>query len=303
MEELDRDGLPWMYLGKAMIYMIARRPRLPHTGPMPHRAPIRLGTTLVIAALGASLLLLIALGTSAFASIPGPGGTIFACYVKTGGALSVIDSTQKCASNQTSVTWNQIGPAGPSGLVGSAGPAGPTGASGPQGQPGLTGATGATGAIGSSGPMGPSGPAGPAGANGAAGATGLVGPVGPAGPAGVDGALGVAGPAGPIGPTGPAGVTNVTARPASFSIPGGPGGSPEAPQTFIQRCGTNEVATGGGFDLDPAGGLQILASRPEGPPADHAPAQLPSTAWQVTVVNTVSNTTRTLQIWVVCAAQ
>jgi hypothetical protein len=52
-------------------------------------------------------------GSVAYASIPGPGGVINACYVKTGGALSIIDSAARCASNQTSISWNQSGPEGP----------------------------------------------------------------------------------------------------------------------------------------------------------------------------------------------
>jgi hypothetical protein len=91
-------------------------------------------------------------GTAAFAataSIPGPGGVISGCYVKSGGVLRVIDSSvTTCKKDETSLNWNQTGPAGPTGPAGStgpagpAGPAGPTGATGPQGPQGATGATG-----------------------------------------------------------------------------------------------------------------------------------------------------------------
>ena len=58
---------------------------------------------------------------------PGPGGIISGCYVKTGGVLSVIDSAQKCASNQTCVNWNQNGPLpGHRGRLGAQGPPGGT---------------------------------------------------------------------------------------------------------------------------------------------------------------------------------
>ncbi len=101
-------------------------------------------------------------GTAAYAAtaaIPGPGGVIAGCYVKSGGVLRVIDSSvTTCKSNETSLDWNQTGAAGP------AGPAGPTG---PTGSPGPTGQTGATGPAGPTGPTGPAGPTGPEGSSNA----------------------------------------------------------------------------------------------------------------------------------------
>src|SRR5262245_57276572 len=86
-------------------------------------------------------------------SIPA-NGAIAGCYNKSGGTLRVIDaSVTKCASNETSLTWNQIGPQGP---VGPQGPAGPQGAVGPQGPVG---------------PQGQQGPAGPQGTPGVSQAT------------------------------------------------------------------------------------------------------------------------------------
>src|SRR6266566_5205126 len=82
---------------------------------------------------------------AAFASIPGPDGTITGCYKPSDGKLFIIDSTATCPSGTTTLTWNQTGPQGP------AGPQGQTGATGPQGS---TGATGATGPQGSAGVIG-----------------------------------------------------------------------------------------------------------------------------------------------------
>jgi hypothetical protein len=70
----------------------------------------------------------LAAGGIAYAQIPDPSGVIHGCYAKSGGALRVIDnSVTNCKSTETSLNWNQTGPAGP------AGPAGPQG---PQGEPG-----------------------------------------------------------------------------------------------------------------------------------------------------------------------
>lgn len=70
-------------------------------------------------------------GGVAYASIPDSAGVIHACYVKSGGALRVVDSA--CKSSETSLSWNQNGVPGP------AGPAGPPGAPGPAGPPGPAG--------------------------------------------------------------------------------------------------------------------------------------------------------------------
>jgi hypothetical protein len=123
-------------------------------------APPWLGRSAVITAI-----VLLLVGGVAYASIPGPGGVINGCYVKSGGALHVIDSGATCASNQTPLNWNQTGPQGPTG------PTGPQGAAGPSGPKGDTGATGSAG---SQGPTGPTGPTGPPGATGPAGPTKVV---------------------------------------------------------------------------------------------------------------------------------
>jgi hypothetical protein len=76
------------------------------------------------AALGVIVFGLAASGI-AYASIPDADGTIRACYMKSGGALHVIDaSVNNCKSGETSLTWNQTGPTGPAGPTGPQGPPG-----------------------------------------------------------------------------------------------------------------------------------------------------------------------------------
>jgi hypothetical protein len=54
----------------------------------------------------------------AFATIPGPGGVINACYKTNGGDLRVIDSNDQCKSSETALNFNQTGPPGPAGASG-----------------------------------------------------------------------------------------------------------------------------------------------------------------------------------------
>src|SRR6266498_5938593 len=91
-------------------------------------------------------------------------GTITACANPSGVLKLSTDGT--CKSNETLVTWNQVGPPGP---PGPAGPAGPTGPQGPSGPIGATGPQGPAGPQGPTGPAGPQGPAGPAGVSGVSG--------------------------------------------------------------------------------------------------------------------------------------
>lgn len=89
-------------------------------------------------------LLVLALGTNAFADIPDNGQVFHGC-VLTGesrgfdlfpssqpGSLRLIDTSrgQQCRPNEQAVTWNQTGPQGPSGPSGPTGPTGPTGPAG-----------------------------------------------------------------------------------------------------------------------------------------------------------------------------
>ena len=77
------------------------------------------------AAFGLATLLVAGL---AWATIPDAGGTIHACYSRSGGALRVIDaSVTNCKQGETSLSWKtegDPGPVGPTGAAGSAGPAG-----------------------------------------------------------------------------------------------------------------------------------------------------------------------------------
>jgi hypothetical protein len=80
----------------------------------------------------ALMALVAALSGTAIASIPGNFGYIQSCYVKSSGALRVIDlqAGQRCTSNETRLYWRHdvgVGPTGPPG------PAGPTGDTGPAG--------------------------------------------------------------------------------------------------------------------------------------------------------------------------
>jgi hypothetical protein len=123
--------------------------------------------TLVILA---TVTMALAITTSAFASIPDPGGVIHGCYEKNG-HLTVIDSSDACKSNQTSLNWNQTGPQGPQGAKGDTGPPGPTGPQGSKGDTGAVGLQGPQGLKGDTGAAGPQGVQGPAGAAGPAGVT------------------------------------------------------------------------------------------------------------------------------------
>jgi len=85
--------------------------------------------TVVLAAGAATL----ALGSFAWAAIPGGGGVISGCYDKASGQLRVTDATTNqpkgCSSKEAALAWNQTGPAGAPGVPGP---------KGPQGDPGLS---------------------------------------------------------------------------------------------------------------------------------------------------------------------
>jgi hypothetical protein len=88
---------------------------------------------------------LIAAG-AAVASIPGPGGVINGCYLKSGGTIRIIDaSVASCKASETAISWNQTGPMGPMGLTGPPGPKGEDGLQGVQGIQGVPGAPGVSG--------------------------------------------------------------------------------------------------------------------------------------------------------------
>lgn len=106
---------------------------------------------LMTSAVGALVAAAIA-GGVAYATIPGPDGTINGCYRISEddqkGQLRVVNDATACRSNEAPISWNQVGPQGPQGPSGQAGPPGPQGAPGPQGEQGIQG------------PQGPEGPKG-----------------------------------------------------------------------------------------------------------------------------------------------
>ncbi|WP_405061028.1 collagen-like protein [Kribbella sp. NBC_01505] len=99
---------------------------------------------------------LIGAGSVAYAAIPDPAGTVHGCYNKGGflqdkGALRVVQSGEKCRSNELAMTWNQKGPAGPQGFAGAQGVPGPQGVAGPKGNAGPQGVAGPKGDVGPAG--------------------------------------------------------------------------------------------------------------------------------------------------------
>ncbi len=97
--------------------------RITHSRPSP---------AMVVAAIA----LLVALGGVAAASIPGSGGVISACYLKTSGSLRVFDTSKpgasgRCHQNERTLTWNRQGPQGIRGQQGIQGVQGNTGPPGP----------------------------------------------------------------------------------------------------------------------------------------------------------------------------
>jgi hypothetical protein len=60
---------------------------------------------------GGALLGTLAAGGLVYATIPGTGGVIHACYSNGNGRLRVIDADagETCGSNETALNWNQIG--------------------------------------------------------------------------------------------------------------------------------------------------------------------------------------------------
>jgi hypothetical protein len=113
--------------------------------------PVTTGHVLVLLAIAVT----IGGATVAVASIPGPDGTVKACYKTSGsqkGVLRAIDHRKRCARRERTLTWNQQGQ---DGSQGAAGAAGPQGAQGAQGQQGAQGELGIQGAPGQTGPPGP----------------------------------------------------------------------------------------------------------------------------------------------------
>jgi hypothetical protein len=78
-----------------------------------------------VALIVGSVTLLTASGI-AYATIPDTSGVIHGCYVRSTGALKVIDTAkgQVCNSEQQALNWNQAGPVGARGETGPRGPSG-----------------------------------------------------------------------------------------------------------------------------------------------------------------------------------
>jgi hypothetical protein len=114
-----------------------------------------------IAACAGSAAAFALVGVTAVVSAQVSTGVISACVSRTG-ALA-LSPAGGCRTGESSLSWNQQGPAGPTGLAGPSGPQGPTGQIGPAGPTGAQGPIGPAGATGGVGPQGPIGPAGPAG--------------------------------------------------------------------------------------------------------------------------------------------
>jgi hypothetical protein len=89
-----------------------------------------------------ALLVVLALGAgTVYAAIPNGSGTFHACYVKSTGAVKLINypKVKTCKAGEKLINWNAKGPAGPAGAQG------PQGAQGVQGEQGLQGPPGAAG--------------------------------------------------------------------------------------------------------------------------------------------------------------
>jgi hypothetical protein len=121
--------------------------------------------------LAAAAVAALAAAAVAYGQIPGQDGTISTCYTKSTGAIRVIDSAALCGKGETSLSWNQRGPAGPPGPAGATGQTGATGQAGPPGQTGATGQAGPPGQTGATGPQGSTGATGPKGDPGPPGAS------------------------------------------------------------------------------------------------------------------------------------
>jgi hypothetical protein len=144
------------------------------------RVVIAAGSVVAIAAAGSAV---------ALATTSSPSPTVYkGCLSHLGGLLYNVEvnpsSAPRCLAHDTSISWNQSGPAGP---TGTSGPQGLKGDPGPAGRDGAPGATGPQGPAGNDGATGQQGPKGNDGAPGATGEQGPKGDTGPQGPAGSSG--------------------------------------------------------------------------------------------------------------------
>jgi hypothetical protein len=275
---------------------------------------LRRRTALALATCAAALVLA---GGTAYASIPGTGGLITACYSRPAGALRVINAGAgaQCGRDEKKLSWNQAGPrgaTGPRGLPGFDGANGKTLLSGtgtPAAQLGvngdfyldtstdvlygpkaggawpgtgvsLIGQTGPTGATGAPGPQGPAGPKGD---------TGDTGPQGPEGPAGQQGDTGATGPPGPQGAQGPQGATGPSGQAGAdgTSVLHGtsaPGAAVGADGDFFLDTSTDTLYGPKASGTWPGTGVSLIGQNgatgsqgPAGPPGTQGPAGPPGT--------------------------
>jgi hypothetical protein len=75
---------------------------------------------------GGGAALAILAGSIAFAAIPGPDGTISACYKEANGQVRIVNANSLCDPSEVSLSWNQQGPQGIQGIQGLQGIPGPS---------------------------------------------------------------------------------------------------------------------------------------------------------------------------------
>ncbi len=93
------------------------------------RFPHLFGRPLVAAAVS-SVVTAVAVGGVAVAAGSSDTTVIQACVNNGNGVVRVVDRPAACTTNETPLTWNQVGPTGPAGPAGPIGPAGPAGEGG-----------------------------------------------------------------------------------------------------------------------------------------------------------------------------
>lgn len=234
---------------------------------------------LMTSAVGALVAAAIA-GSVAYATIPGPDGTINGCYRTSEddqkGQLRVVNDPTACRSNESPISWNQVGPRGEQG---------PQGERGIQGPPGTDGADGADGVNVTSAALSKGDANCPDGGSQFTAAGNNI-------TFACNGAPGQDGQNGPKGDTGAQGLPGVsghevvsqrfTFSPLMSSVTGG------------AICPSGKKVLGGGFDIPPVipditAGYSVLASHPSG-----------GDSWIVRATND-SAVNRTLEVYAICA--
>jgi hypothetical protein len=230
----------------------------------------------------ALLALFVALGGSSYAAVSAHGSgsskhVLLGCVGKNTGTLRIVDSSIRCGTLETPISFNQEGQPGKRGPQGKRGPIGKRG---PEGKPGANGHDGATGAPGAKGDAGAPGAAGAKGDAGTKGETGATGPKGDPGPTGATGATGpkgdpgakgdtgATGPKGDAGATGADGqsVTSVAEAPGAHCSNGGVKYTSASGDDYVCNGGSDTAAvaltkletvdgSGSGLDADTLDGI------------------------------------------------